>query len=434
MNKSKSHKIGLKESTSLVVGNMIGAGIFMLPASLGIYGAISIFGWIISGVGALLIATIFKRLSKKIPGKSGPFHYTKEGFGDFSAFFVVWGYWLSILLTNAGLAIAITSYSSVLIPFLSNKVYSILFSISIIWAITLLNNYGIKTMGKFQLITSILKILPLVFTILISFFVFDINNFSPLNTSDLSNFDALTITTAMTFFAFLGIESATIPIEGTKNAEKTVPLATMLGTVITIFIYLFSSIALMGIISPTALATSSAPFADAIEIVLGETGKNIIAVFAIIAAIGCLNGWTLLQAEVPKSLAEDGLLGSIFSKLNKRKVPTNGLVITSLIVSLLIIMNYSKGLVGIFTFLILTGTFCALMLYVFSSLVEIVILIKRKEPFNKFIIPLLIGIPSFLFSCWIIIGTGKEPIFYGVFLLIISIPIYIYYKNKKSYD
>ena len=94
-------------------------------------------------------------------------------------------------------------------------------------------------------------------------------------------------------------------------------------------------------------------------------------------------------------------------------------------------MNYSKGLVGIFTFLILTGTFCALMLYLFSSLAEISILIKRKEPIKKFAIPILIGIPSFLFSFWMVIGTGKESIFYGIILLIFSIPIYIYYKKNK---
>ena len=91
MNKNKSQKIGLRESTSLVVGNMIGAGIFMLPASLAKYGAISIFGWIISGIGAIFLAMIFKRLSQKIPRKSGPFLYTKEGFGSFSAFFCCLG-------------------------------------------------------------------------------------------------------------------------------------------------------------------------------------------------------------------------------------------------------------------------------------------------------------------------------------------------------
>ena len=177
MGDKNNNKLGLKESISLVVGNMIGAGIFMLPASLAKFGSISIFGWIISGFGAILIALIFKRLSQKFPGKSGPFHYTKEGFGEFLGFFVVWGYWVSILLTNAALAIAITSYSGVLFPILQNNIQSIMFSIFVIILIAIINNYGIKAVGKFQLVTSILKILPLLLTIVIAFFVFNTDHF-----------------------------------------------------------------------------------------------------------------------------------------------------------------------------------------------------------------------------------------------------------------
>ena len=322
MGDKNNKKLGLKESISLVVGNMIGAGIFMLPASLAKFGSISIFGWVISGFGAILIALIFKRLSQKFPGKSGPFHYTKEGFGEFLGFFVVWGYWISILLTNAGLAIAITSYSGVLFPVLQNNVQSIMFSIVIIIVIAIINNYGIKTAGKFQLVTSILKILPLLLTIVIAFFVFNTDHFITLNTSGESNFNALTATAALTFFAFMGIESATIPAEGTQNPSKTIPKATMIGSILTICIYLYSSIALMGIISPIELANSTAPFADATGIVLGNIGKNTIAIFAIIAAVGALNGWTLLQAELPKSLAQEGLHGSSYKELNKKIVPS----------------------------------------------------------------------------------------------------------------
>ena len=429
MGDKNNKKLGLKESISLVVGNMIGAGIFMLPASLAKFGSISIFGWIISGFGAILIALIFKRLSQKFPGKSGPFHYTKEGFGEFLGFFVVWGYWVSILLTNAGLAIAITSYSGVLFPILQNNVQSIMFSIFVIILIAIINNYGIKAVGKFQLVTSILKILPLLLTIVIAFFVFNTDHFIILNTSGESNFNALTATAALTFFAFMGIESATIPAEGTHNPSKTIPKATMIGSIITICIYLFSSIALMGIISPIELANSTAPFADATGIVLGNIGKNIVAIFAIIAAVGALNGWTLLQAEIPKSLAQEGLLGSSFKELNKNNVPSKGLFITSSLVCALILINYSKGLVDIFTFLILTGTFCALILYLFTSLSEILILIKQKKPMINFIQPLLLALPAFGFALWMIIGTGGESIFYGILLLSISIPIYIYYKK-----
>ena len=429
MGNKNNKKLGLKESISLVVGNMIGAGIFMLPSSLAKFGAISIFGWIISGFGAILIALIFRRLSKKFPGKSGPFHYTKEGFGEFAGFFVVWGYLISILLTNAGLAIAITSYCGVLFPILQNNAQSIMFSILVVIIVSIVNNYGIKTAGKFQLITTILKIIPLLLTIMIAFFVFNTDHFINLNTSNESNFSALTATAALTFFAFLGIESATIPAEGTDNPSKTIPKATMIGTIITISIYLFSSIALMGIISPIELANSNAPFADATGIVFGNIGKNIIAIFAIIAALGALNGWTLLQAEIPKSLAQEGLLGSSFKELNQKNVPSKGLFITSFIVCVLILINYSKGLVDIFTFLILTGTFCALILYLFTSLSEIIILIKQNKPLANFMHPLFLALPAFVFTLWIIIGTGFESIIYGILLLSISIPTYIYYKK-----
>jgi len=304
-----------------------------------------------------------------------------------------------------------------------------MFSIFVIIVIAIINNYGIKTAGKFQLVTSILKILPLLLTIVIAFFVFNTDHFITLNTSGESNFNALTATAALTFFAFMGIESATIPAEGTHNPSKTIPKATMIGSILTICIYLFSSIALMGIISPIELANSTAPFADATGIVLGNIGKNTIAIFAIIAAIGALNGWTLLQAEIPKSLAQEGLLGSSFKELNKKNVPSKGLFITSSIVCALILINYSKGLVDIFTFLILTGTFCALILYLFTSLSEILILIKQKKPMINFIQPLILALPAFGFTLWMIIGTGGESIFYGILLLSISVPIYIYYKK-----
>ena len=220
MHNIENNKIELKESISLVVGNMIGAGIFMLPVSLSVYGSISIFGWLISGFMALILANIFKRLSIKYPGESGPFYYTEKSFGEFVGFFVIWGYWISILLVNASLAIAITSYSTIFISDLENTKFSLPFAITIIFFIGFLNLRGIKKVGKFQFITSILKVLPLLLTIFISFFVFDLSNFTPINISQETNLEAITITTALTFFAFLGIESATIPADKIKNPEK----------------------------------------------------------------------------------------------------------------------------------------------------------------------------------------------------------------------
>ena len=140
--------------------------------------------------------------------------------------------------------------------------------------------------------------MPLLITVIVGFFVFNTDNFYPLNISGETNFEAITVTTALTFFAFLGIESATIPADGIKNPEKTIPKATIIGTTITLIIYILSTIALMGIMHPSEIANSSAPYADATGMILGDYGKNIIAIFAIISGIGCLNGWTLSKISL----------------------------------------------------------------------------------------------------------------------------------------
>tara|TARA_B100001121_G_scaffold84734_1_gene74950 strand:- start:1087 stop:2391 length:1305 start_codon:yes stop_codon:yes gene_type:complete len=430
MHNIENNKIELKESISLVIGNMIGAGIFMLPVSLSVYGSISIIGWAISATMAFILSIIFKRLSSKYPGESGPFHYAEKSFGEFIGFFIVWGYWISILLVNASLAIVVTSYSTIFIENLNKPSFSILFAVTVIILIASINLSGIKKVGKFQYFTTFLKIIPLLLAVIISFFVFDINNFFPINISQETNIEAITVTTALTFFAFLGIESATIPTDKIKNPKETVPKATIIGTVLTIFIYISSSIAIFGILTPNEISMSNAPFADAIGIILGDYGRNIIAIFAIISALGSLNGWTLLQIEIPKNLARKKLFSKLFMELNSRGVPQKGLIISTILVSLLIGINYSKSLSNIFTYLILTSTFCTLVLYFFISLSEILISFYSNEKDKSvYINSLITGVPAFLFCIWMVVGVGIESIISGTLLLSLSLPIYIYQKK-----
>ncbi len=206
-------KIGLWMSTSLVVGNMIGAGIFLMPSALASYGGISILGWFFSAAGALLLAKVFSNLSLMVPNKSGgPYSYSKVGFGDFVAFLVAWGYWISIWVANAAIAIAFVEALSVFIPALEeNKVLAVLVGLGAIWFLTWVNSKGIKESGKMQLITTALKLVPLLLIIVGGFLFFDPDNFSPFNLSNESTFGALSITVAMTLYAYMGVESATIP-------------------------------------------------------------------------------------------------------------------------------------------------------------------------------------------------------------------------------
>ena len=428
MEKTKNQKLNLIQSISLVIGNMIGVGIFMLPASLSEYGSISIFGWIISGIMALLIAFIFRNITYNFNDCNNPIDYLENIFGGFIGFFIIWGYWISILLVNASIAIAITSYLSVFTDIIQKREFAILISILIVLVIAFINYNGIKNTGNFQLITTILKIVPLITTIFLGFYFFDINNFFPINLSSETNFKAITITTTLTFFAFLGIESASIPADKISNPKKNIPKSTMIGTIITFCIYVFSMIAIIGIMHPNEIYMSSAPFADATGFILGNYGKNIIAIFAIISGLGALNGWTLLQIEIPKKLSNKGLLGKRFSKVNSKGVPYQTLIFSSIIVSMLILINYTKSLSTIFTYLILTSTFCSLMLYLFISFSEIIISFKKIN-FSR----IIRGILSLLFVMWLVTGVGYESIISGLILLSFSIPIYIYQKKYARF-
>ena len=244
------NKIEFKESFTLVVGNMIGAGIFMLPISLSAFGSISILGWIISGIISICLASVFKKLSREYPGESGPFTYTKKYFGEFTAFLVVWGYWISILLLNASLAIAITSYSTVFLPILKNQYYNIFFSSLIIIIISTISLSGIKGIGRFQFYTALIKLIPLILIIFLGFLFMTVEYFYPINISNETDFRAITITTTLTFFAFLGLESATVPDNQVQNAKENVSKSTIYGVIFTFFVYLLSSIALFGLLSP----------------------------------------------------------------------------------------------------------------------------------------------------------------------------------------
>jgi len=435
MNNSSQGKVGIYVATSLVVGNMIGSGIFLLPSTLAKYGGISIYGWLISGLGAMTLALVFSRLSKLIPKTGGPYAYTRAGFGKFAGFLIAWGYWISVLCTNAAIAVAFSGYLTIFIPELSQSDLALaLSSVIAVWLLTLINLGGIRSGGNVQLITTILKVLPLVLLSIVGLFFLDTNHFIPWNRSGESDLIAIGSSLTLTLFALLGMECATIPAGNIKNPSITIPRATLLGTALTVIIYLMSSVSIMGLVAPEVLQQSKAPFADAANLLWGPTGKYLIGIGALISTFGALNGWIIVQAQIPYAVAMDKLFPPFFGQLNKRGVPGIAMLVSSAIVSLIVLSNYAKGLVDMFTFLILMGTFLVLLPYLFSSLAELAILIrKRPENWRKRLIrPMLISIPAFLFSFWAIIGAGQQVVFYGFLSLILGLPLYIWTMFKRS--
>ena len=425
MNLNKNNNLGFWSSTSLVVGNMIGSGIFLLPASLALYGLVSILGWLFASIGAILLAIVFGELSKiynNEPG--GPYKFTRNVFGEFPAFLVAWGYWISIWSTNTAIVVAFLGYLSVFIPSLNTSpLYSIITGLSIIWLLTWINSKDIRTIGFIQKITVVLKVIPIILVGIIGIFFINLNNFNSLEIYNDFSFNSLTVTTTLTFFAFLGMESATIPSDKINKANSIIKKATIYGTIFTIIIYLLSSISIMGIIPPSTLAQSSAPFADAAEIIAGGFSRKIIALGAIIATIGALNGWILIQGQIPMAASKDKLFPELFSKTNSNKSPVLGIILSSILISILLLFSYSKTLVEAFTFMIKLSTLSVITPYLFST-ASLAVLSKRK------LYRLIISFLAFIFSIWIIIGCGIETIKLGLIMLVAGIPFYFWFKRK----
>ena len=427
-------KIGLMAATALVIGNMIGAGIFVLPATLASYGGISILGWIFSAAGALILAKIFSHFSTIIVHKSGgPYQYSKAGFGDFIGFLVAWGYWISIWITNGATAIAIVGALSFFLPILNeNPVYAVSTGLAFIWLFTFINSRGVNLSGRVQIITTVLKILPLVFIIVLGLFFFKMEDFPAFNLTEGSTFTTLSIVATLTLYAFLGIESATIPAASIKNPERTIPKATMIGTLLTTCIYILGMVVLFGILPADVFQNSPAPFAEAGKLIGGDWVGYFVAGGAAIAAIGALNGWILIMGQIPMATAQDRLFPKLFKRENKKGVPSVGLFLGSILSSLVMMMNYTEGLVKQFEFMILLSTLAVLVPYVFTSAAYAMIALDHKLKTKKFFQILILSVLGFAFSFWAIYGAGQNTVFYGFLLLLSGVPFYAIMKYNQS--
>ena len=431
MSSQQNQKIGLLGSTSMVVGNMVASGIFLLPASLAVYGAVGILGWICASIGAIFLSLLFAELNNYAPSSiGGPYVFSRLGFGDFIGFLVAWGYWIAIWATNAAIAVALVGYLKVFIPFLDQSpIYEVGAGLFFLWFFTWINAKPVKTIASVQIITTILKIIPIFLIGIIGIFFMNWDHFTPFNPSGVSTFSAVTSAATLTLFAFLGLESASIVSGDTENAESTVKKATIYGTLVTIVIYVLTAIAILGLVPPDVLAKSDAPFAAAAEQFLGPTARYVIAGCAVIATMGALNGWILMQGRIPMAAAHDKLFLPLFAVENKHGSPIKGIIVSSVLASILMVFSFSDSLVEAYTFMILISTLSTIVPYLFSTgSLAILSLQEGGTLFNK---KVFISIGAFIFCLWLLIGCGADIVFYGFILLVLGIPIYVYLKRMQ---
>jgi basic amino acid/polyamine antiporter, APA family len=415
--------------TALVVGNVIGVGIFVMPAALAPYGLNALTGWLITLVGCAFLAITFAWLARTFPEDDGPYGYTKRAFGDGMAFTVMWCYLVATWVTNATIAVGVVGYLTVLIPALNNSPWiPPVVALSLLWLFVLVNLRGARAAGVAQVVTTALKLLPLLGVICLGLWLLltDPSVYGRHVPPNPPSFADVSSVSTLALFAMLGIECATIPAGRVRDPVRTIPRATVIGTVITAIVYIGVSITPILLIPQKALAASNAPFADLFAQILGARSGDVLAIFVIIGGLGALNGWTLMLGEVTQGIAKHGHLPRLLSKENRHGAPTSALVVTGVIASAMLLCNYSQSIAGLFTLFSVIVTAANMPVY-FACSLAIVVLKRRgvKGIQGSPTLPVAAAaLCATAYCAWVSIGIGLKPLLWTLGLCAFGVPLY----------
>ncbi|MFF0576576.1 amino acid permease [Streptosporangium saharense] len=426
-------KLGLPAAISLIVGNIVGTGVFLLPASLAAYGTVSILAMALVSVGAIALAVVFGRLGARLPAGGGPYAYAKDAFGEFSGFWNAWSFWLTAWIGNAAIAVVWVNYVNYFLRW-ESPAAQIALALVALWIPALINLSGVRNIGAFAVVTTVLKFIPLLFVAVVGLFFMRGANFGPFVATGGSWIAALSTAGALALFIYSGVESVTIVAERVKDPARNIGRASVYGVLICAAMYMLSTVAIFGTVPHEALANSTAPFADAINGMFGGSiGGGVMAACAIVSGIGAINGWTMLVAEMPMAAARDGLFPSVFASQSRRGVPWFGIVAGTALTSLVVFYNY-LGSEGGFDRILLIATFTTVIPYFFSACAQLFWLVTgaRRVEGVRLGRDLTVTTVAILFAFWMTYGAGTQAIFVGFLMLLVGIPVYIWTKAKRG--
>jgi APA family basic amino acid/polyamine antiporter len=428
---------GLGAAIALVMGSIIGVGIFNLPTSLATFGPISLVSMGLTTLGAIALALLFAALSRRLPADGGPYAYARAAYGNALGFANAWSYWITAWAGNAAIAVGWVLYVEVFVNTGHNKVVSIVLVLVGLWIPAWINLSGVKNMKSVQVSTTVLKFAALVFMAVVGLFYIDPANFTPWNASGDSAISAIGGGMAIALFSYLGVEVASVAAAKVRDPDRNVPRATVLGTLATAVVYLLSLTAVFGIIPSSALAESTAPYSDAVNAMFGGTWAGYtLSVVVVISGLGALNAWTMICAEMPLAAAKDGLFPARFRRLSRRGVPSFGIIASTALASVAMIVNYlGSGGATVFTTLVLMTGITAAIPYGYSALAQMKWLVadRRAVPTARFARDLVVAVLSLVFAVlfiWYSRNTGQPWwIYWAPFImagaaLALGIPVY----------
>ena len=438
-------QFGLTAAMALIVGSIIGVGVFNLPTSLASYGPITLVSMALTTVGALALAMLFAALSRRLPADGGPYAYARAGFGNPLGFINAWSYWITAWAGNAAIAVGWVLYVEVFINKGHTKWITVLLVLVGLWIPAAVNLSGVKNIGSVQIITTIIKFVALAFVSVVGLFYIKSANFHPWNVSGESAVNAIGGGMAIALFSYLGVETAAVAAAKVRDPDRNVPRATVLGTIATAVVYMLSLTAVFGIVPTKTLANATAPFSDAVNTMFGGTwAGNVMAVAVIISGLGALNGWTMICAEMPLAAAEDGLFPEQFKRISKNGVPAFGIIASTALASIAMAINYiGSGGATVFTTLVLMTGITAAIPYAFSALAQLKWRwIDHKEMQTpRFARDMIVAVLALVFSILFIVysrNTGHSfwvywaPYYLAAAALLLGIPVYLMQRRRMS--
>lgn len=420
--------LGFWTALALVVGNMIGSGIYLLPATLAPLGWNGMIGWVVTIGGALCLAFVFARLGAKLPIAGGPYAFTQAAFGPQAGFAVAWSYWVLIWVGNAAVAVAVVSALSLIFPLLgSTPTVPAFAALALIWGVIGVNIRGVALAGKVQLVTTILKLLPLAGVIALAAWLLGRDGAGAIaqGANVPIGAGAIAGAAALTFWGFLGVESATVPADKVKDAAHIIPRVTLIGTAATGLVYLLVSGAIALLMPASVTAVSPAPIAEFLGRTFGPGTATVIALFAAISAFGALNGFILLQGEIPWAMARGGVFPAWFGKENRRGVPVRAHLVSGALVTIVTLMNYTSTMGRLFQDIASISLAAGMLAYLASALAAIKLLPRD--------VPLMIAsVIAAGFVLWMVYGLGPKADLWGLVLLLAGLPVYFWVRSQRA--
>ncbi len=415
MDETEARPFGVWTAAALVVGAVIGAGIFIMPSQLAAYGWTGVAAWIAGGGGALLIALVLAAIARARPQEPGLIAVIGEVLGPVFGVLNGWGAWMSYCCSNAYISLTAVRYATQFWPELGRTSWNETLAASAIMAgLAWLNLSGLRAAGRFQVATTVLKLLPLAAVLAILAWIAGSNPgaFGRTPHAAFSGGD-LFPAAALAFVAIMGFESASLAAERVRNPERNVPRSTILGVLLCCAIYLLVCSGIVFVLPEAEATASRAPIAMFIAGYWGDWAGLAVAGFAVISAVGGLNVWVMMQGEVPLGLARAGLLPKAIGRTNRHDIAVVPLVTGTGLTILLLLSSIWRDGAALMDFMLRLTSASGLWIYAFACVSALVLRVR-----------VVVAALGLIFTLALMYGSGLEAVLLSIALMLAALPFY----------